>query len=247
MPPSIVPNIIYIAPTYIALEIINVGNAAAKEISIIYQLKGISSKERIFSPPLLKIGESKTIFFQDDKDTLIADINVYKKKQTFVEMNVKFKDASKLVGKYINQKNSIDVSKYVKENEQNSVRFDDTTLKKIESNLRKLTQDFGNYQRDFKRLENTVNGRLLLERVKFEIKLIEDSLQGKIKQTIYNHVLQLIRELSILLIDPYLDLRKKEISVILDKIEKLNRLAYDDVWKYFTSLKFSRVEYRVKK
>jgi len=244
MPPSIVPNIIYIAPTYIALEIINVGDSAANEVSINYQLKGIFQKQRKFSPPLLKAGESKTIFLQDDNNTLISDLNIYKKKQTSIQVNVSYKDATKLSSKIIHQKNNIDVTNYIKENEQNSIRFEDTTMKKIESHLRKLSQDFTFLRSDFRRIDGTLNGQLLLERTKFQTEIIKKRLHSKLKKTKFEETENLIDELSRYMIEPHLDLSKKEVTTILDKLESIDRIAYDEVWTYYSSLKYSRISFR---
>lgn len=244
--PKILANISYLGPTYITLEFSNVGTIAAQDVNFSYSLKGISDKVRQLKIPLLKTNETKTIFFQTDDGKSLGGIEVFKEKEVILQTKIQYHnvlDTEQTDTNLLSTSQNISLSEFIKQNDQISTQYEESFETKITRYLENISRHITDLSREARQTRDVLNNQLHISRLIIQHNLlVEDLSQNISDKDKLNKSRSKIKELVILLLDPYPDLRKEKIQEKLNELKHLDNVIYEKVWEYFLSLKWARVE-----
>ncbi|MEM2159750.1 MAG: hypothetical protein QXN55_02205 [Candidatus Nitrosotenuis sp.] len=243
--PKVLPNLFYFGPTMIVLEITNVGTIAAKDIEFSYSLN--DGKSRTFQHPLLRTNETKVIYLQQENGDLITDIGYFIKTETILKYTSRFRNVLKISksGRKSTMEeisDEINLTKFIKQNESISVQYDEDFQRKLMRKVDDIARSFGSFEREFRRFHDEFQNLLILNRLTLQRQLLSNEIRNIIDSEKLSKLESKISSLFILLMDPYPDLRHKEIQQILNDIKELDSNAYLEVWKKFPSLKWAKVQ-----
>ena len=238
--PIIEPDVVYLGPKFVAIEVNNIGTIAAKNIRFSYFLEGLFSEKRSVQFPLLKTHNSKTIFLQDNESRNITTTDVFKDKGIKLKVFLEYENV--IDSKSFTKETVIDLSKYIEESEKMQISLDKDPLKEMNQTLERTARATESLERSIRKIENEFNNKLNISRLSLQRKILNKRIQNHVtdRMDIIN-LNSMVDTLIIELMDPYPDLRNKEIEVILNAIYVIDKDTYNDVWELLPLLKWVKV------
>lgn len=244
--PKIIVNPTYFAPKYIVFEITNVGTISARDVKLDYSVEEGGFRHKLVFP-LMRVGEIKILFPQKSNGEQIVDTSFYRDNEITLDVNITYLNA--LAGGISDEYNApyefsqkINLTEFVVLNETTSVQFKEETIVKIGRNIDNIARSIDRLERNTKKMENEFSNGLNLKRLTFQNNILQNKLESVISDDVERkHVLDLVEDLTLILMNPYPDLHSDKIQPILNNIKRINTTAYDKVWDIFSALEWARV------
>jgi len=238
--PIIEFDLVYLGPKFLAIEIVNVGTMASKNTQFSYYLEGMVPEKRSVQFPLLKINDSKIIFLQDNEGTTIATTDVFRDKDIKLKIFLTYQNV--MDDKSFTKETIFDISQYIEESEKMSIALDKKPIKEIKETLERTSRATESLERSIKKIENEFYNKLNISRLTLQRQILHERIKSHVmdKMDIIN-LISMIDNLIIQLMDPYPDLRSKNIETLLDAVHHIDHDIYNDVWELLPSLKWVKV------
>ncbi len=239
--PQILANLANLGPVYVVLEIVNVGTLAAKNVRFTYYVKEGSEEKRTLYQPLLKVNESKVVLLQNSDGKQIGNIDYVKSNKTVLVTKSQFSNV--LNGEEYSTEQEINISEYAQQLDKIAIQWKEEPNQERNRELEKLSRSVSNIERQLQKIEQETHNQLNVNRLIIQKEMLFYQLQDQIKNKKSLQAIQhKVHELFLILMDPYPDMKNNEIQQILNAIKKQNKISYEAIWKFFPSLKWSKVE-----
>lgn len=138
--PHLKGTIKMMGPLNCSLLISNVGNGPANRINLQYWIENIEQSRRNWTKPLLMPKDKEEFFIARDQNNIETSIQFFQNNPSVLRITGEYED---MIGNTHTIDDSINITEYVTQFEQTSIRFEEDALDRIVRQLENISRELG--------------------------------------------------------------------------------------------------------